>query len=134
VAPRRNAIVAVKRMFNWAVKDAGLLPDSPLKNVKRPPKKRRNRVMTEAEREFVMKTIRDEQFREYVFAMLDTGARPGEVMAVTGISWSPHSHPASANRLRQHGHSPSCPLIRANNAVGCGSVMIALKASGARWA
>lgn len=96
---RRNAIVAVKRMFNWAVKDAGLLSESPLRNVKRPPKKRRNRVMSEAEREFVMKTIRDEQFREYVFALLDTGARPGEVMAVTadhvsrdGTKWTFEEH------------------------------------------
>jgi hypothetical protein len=41
---------------------------------------------------------------------------------------------ASAKPLRQHGHSPSCPLSSAENAVGCGSVMIALNASGARWA
>jgi hypothetical protein len=26
------------------------------------------------------------------------------------------------NGLRQHGHSPSCPLIKDKNAVGCGSV------------
>ncbi len=80
---RRNAVVAVKRMFNWAVKDAGLLADSPLRNVKRPPRRRRDRVMTGPEREYVMKAIPDEQFRDFVFALLDTGCRPGEVMAVT---------------------------------------------------
>ena len=80
---RRNAIVAVKRMFNWAVKDAALLHESPLRNVKRPPKKRRNRIMNAVERDFLVGLIRDEQFREYVFALLDTGARPGEVTAVT---------------------------------------------------
>lgn len=41
---------------------------------------------------------------------------------------------ASANPRRQHGHSPSCPLSSAENAVGCGIVIIALNANGARWA
>ncbi len=44
------------------------------------------------------------------------------------------SYEASANRLRQQGHSPSYPLMRAENADGCGSVMIALNANGARCA
>ena len=39
---------------------------------------------------------------------------------------------ASAKRLRQQGHSPSYPLTRAANADGCGRVMIALNANGAR--
>jgi hypothetical protein len=42
--------------------------------------------------------------------------------------------PASANRRRQHGHSLPLPRTEAWNAVGCGSVMIARNASGARWA
>ncbi len=41
---------------------------------------------------------------------------------------------ASANRLRQHGHSPSHPLMSAANADGCGMVVIALNANGARCA
>jgi hypothetical protein len=44
---RRNAIVAIKRLFNWAVNDARLLCDNPLKGVKKPKKKRRNRVLSE---------------------------------------------------------------------------------------
>jgi hypothetical protein len=35
------------------------------------------------ERESVYKAIRDEQFREFVFAMLETGCRPSEVAKVT---------------------------------------------------
>jgi integrase len=85
---RRNAIVASKRMFNWAVNDAKLLPESPLKGVKRPPKKRRKRIFTPAEQEYLFRTIRDEQFREYVFAMLDTGARPMEVAGVSAANVS----------------------------------------------
>jgi len=79
---RRNAIVAVKRLFNWAVENR-LLTDNPLKLVKRPPKKKRNRVMDPAEREFLYKVIGDKQFRDYCFALLETGARPMEVASVT---------------------------------------------------
>jgi integrase len=69
-------------MFNWAVEQK-LLQANPLKTVKRPPRRRRNRVLTPEERDFILSKIPDEQFREYVFAMLDTGSRPGEVMAVS---------------------------------------------------
>ena len=44
------------------------------------------------------------------------------------------AYDSSANGLLQHGHSPSYPLTRAENAVGCGRVVIALNASGARCA
>jgi integrase len=79
---RRSAIIAIKRMFNFAVEQK-LLAENPLKSLKKPPKKRRNRVMSPEERRFVCSAIRDEQFREFVFAMLETGCRPGEVMTVT---------------------------------------------------
>lgn len=41
---------------------------------------------------------------------------------------------ALAKGLRQQGHSPSMPRASARNAAGCGRVVIALKAKGARWA
>ena len=44
------------------------------------------------------------------------------------------NQPASANRLRQHGHSLSPARRIAENPLGCGRVMIARKASGARCA
>jgi hypothetical protein len=50
------------------------------------------------------------------------------------VAYTARDYDASANGLRQHGHSPSYPLRRAENAVGCGRAIIALKASGARWA
>src|SRR5262249_12918486 len=42
------------------------------------------------------------------------------------------TQPASASRLRQHGHSLSPPRRIAENALGCGNAMIARNASGAR--
>lgn len=59
---RRNAVIAVKRMLNWAVSDAGLLTQNPLRAVKKPPKKHRNRVLTAEERDYVYGLIRDEPF------------------------------------------------------------------------
>jgi hypothetical protein len=41
---------------------------------------------------------------------------------------------ASAKRLRQHGHAPSYPLMSAENAIGCGIVMIAFNDNGSRGA
>ena len=79
---RRNAIVSVLAMFNFAVKKR-LLAENPLRGVEIPPKRRRNRILTPDERQFLFKLIRDEQFREFVFAMLDTGCRPSEVIGVT---------------------------------------------------
>src|SRR3954463_11506643 len=79
---RRCAIVALKRSYNWA-NDEGLLDENPLKKVKRPPTKRRERIPTEDERKQTRQRTRDEPFREFVFAMTETGARPGEVRRVT---------------------------------------------------
>src|SRR5437879_2281352 len=52
--------------------------------------------------------------------------RPCLLPAVARVGPIAHIFQASANRRRQHGHSPSQPLRSAENAVGCGIVMIAL--------
>jgi integrase len=79
---RRNAVVAVKRAFNWADSE-GVLQPNPIKAVKKPPQRRRDRVLSEEERKEILDAIKDEQFREFVYAMMETGARPGEVRKVT---------------------------------------------------
>lgn len=84
---RRNAIVAIKRLFNWAV-DEKILPANPIKDVRKPPRRRRNRILTLQERQCIFQSIRDEYFREFLFAMLDTGCRPSEVMNVTAAQVS----------------------------------------------
>ncbi len=82
---RRNAVVAVKRSFNWADTE-GLLQPNPIKNVKKPPQHRRDRILTPEERREILNNIVDRQFREFVFAMTETGARPGEVRKVTAAN------------------------------------------------
>ncbi len=79
---RRNAVAAVKRAFNWADAE-GVLQPNPVKSVKKPPQRRRDRVLTPEERQEIFWTIPDQHFRDFVFAMQETGARPGEVRKVT---------------------------------------------------
>jgi|SRR5579884_4107632 len=79
---RRCAVTAVKRCFNWAV-DEGVLPFSPVKKVRKPPAGRRDRVLTDAERREILSAIKDQPFRDFVFAMQQTGCRPSEVARVS---------------------------------------------------
>ncbi len=79
---RRNAVIALKRAFNWADAE-GVLQPNPIKAVKKPPQRHRDRVLTPDERKEILSAIKDEAFRNFVFAMMETGARPGEVRRVT---------------------------------------------------
>ncbi len=82
---RRNAVVAVKRAFNWADAE-GLLQPNPIKAVKKPPQRRRDRVLTASERQEILAAIRDRAFRDFVLAMIETGARPGEIRKLTAAN------------------------------------------------
>jgi integrase len=79
---RRNAIIAVKRMFNWCVEQK-LLADNPLEGVKKPRKNRRTRFLSAAEKMLLLEVIKGPYFSDYCFALLETGARPMEVARVT---------------------------------------------------
>jgi integrase len=59
---RRCAVIAVKRAFNWAGAE-GLIPKSPFRQVKKPPQRHRDRILTKDERSEVLRAIRDRQFR-----------------------------------------------------------------------
>ena len=65
---RRNAVICVKRAFNWA-EGEGLLPTNPLKKVRKPPSVARNRILTPNERQEILSAIKDQQFRDFVFAL-----------------------------------------------------------------
>ncbi len=79
---RRCAVICVKRAYNWAEAE-GVLTGNPLKRVKKPAPVRRERVLTPEERTRVFAAILDQEFRDFVFALQETGCRPGEVRKVT---------------------------------------------------
>jgi len=82
---RRNAVAAVKRAFNWADRQ-GVLTPNPLRNVEKPPARRRTRVHSSSERAELLAAIPDRHFREFVLALQLTGCRPSEVARVTAPS------------------------------------------------
>ncbi|MFO0849976.1 MAG: site-specific integrase [Gemmataceae bacterium] len=79
---RRHAVMAVKRAYSWADKQ-GLLTPNPVRGVEVEPGRRRTRVLSKEEQAEILAAIRDEPFRLFVLAMLETGCRPSEVARVT---------------------------------------------------
>ena len=75
---RNRAVSCVKRRFNWCVQE-GLIPDSPLKAVKKDRMPRREKTVTPEERAKIDAEVSDQAFRLYLFAMGQTGARSMEV-------------------------------------------------------
>lgn len=81
-ASRRHAIISVKRCFKWA-EEEGIVDKSPFRGVKKPPVGRRDRILSPAEKKEILETIKDKPFRQFVFALYETGCRPSEVARVT---------------------------------------------------
>src|SRR5262245_34714684 len=79
---RRGGIISVKRVFNWAV-DEGYLDNSPIKRLKKPPVNRRDVVLGPEQQKAIYAAARGQCFKDFVFAMQETGCRPGEVAKVT---------------------------------------------------
>ncbi|HTI50207.1 MAG TPA: hypothetical protein VL475_04625, partial [Planctomycetaceae bacterium] len=78
---RRGAVTSVKRAFLWAVSE-GHLERSPVANVKKPPAKSREVVLTAKQRRLIFATATDAAFRDVLNLIQETGARPQEVRAV----------------------------------------------------
>lgn len=79
---RWHAIAAVKRVFSWSEQE-GLIGSNPIKHVKKPAIRRRERLVTAEEKLQILAAIKDQSFKNFVFAMQETGARPSEVANVT---------------------------------------------------
>lgn len=79
---RRCATICVKRAFNWAFSE-GMISENPLRSLRKPPSVSRDRILTPKEREELFAAIKDQQFRDFVFALQETGCRPSEVRKVT---------------------------------------------------
>ena len=75
---KRNAITALQRGFNWAVKNRGL-NRNPIRGMEKPEAKRRTGVVTAAEFDEVLKHVTDIPFRDLLIASYDSGSRPQEI-------------------------------------------------------
>lgn len=76
-AARRAAVTAIKRAFNWAVKQ-GYIDSSPVKLVEKPESVARERVVSRKEHNALLKQV-NPQFADLLELAWETGARPFEL-------------------------------------------------------
>lgn len=95
---RNKVIGALKQSFNWAV-EQGYIDNNPIRVMKRPTPKRRERILTGDERQAILRAARGQPFKNFVTALQETGARPGEIAKVTAREidlangvWVLHEH------------------------------------------
>ncbi len=74
---KRNAITALQRGFNWAVKNRGLARN-PIRGMEKPAAKRRTTTVTAEEFDDVLKHVQDVPFRDLLIVAYDSGSRPQE--------------------------------------------------------
>jgi integrase len=79
---RNRAISIVQRALNWCV-EQGVLLRNPLRGMKKPRERRREKILEPEERRQILAAVRDEPFRQFLFALGQTGARPIEIRTVT---------------------------------------------------
>jgi integrase len=74
---KRNAITALQRGFNWAVKNRGL-EKNPIRGMEKPKAKRRTAQVTAEEFEELLQYVDDGPFRDLLIVSYDCGTRPQE--------------------------------------------------------
>lgn len=77
-----HEVQAVKRLFSWAVKEAGIIRKSPIVYVRLPARKGRRRTLTPTEIARFLRSQRREA-RLYFLALRESAARPQEIRAAT---------------------------------------------------
>jgi integrase len=80
-ATRRQALARINRPINWAV-EQGLIDFNPLgKKLKLGKMPRRKKILSHEERD-ILKSNASDCFQDFLLALSESGARPGEVMRV----------------------------------------------------
>lgn len=76
---RGGAIIAVKRVYNWA-EELGYIEASPIKKLKKPTAKRRDNHMRPEDYQNILRHLRDgDPFKDLLNFVWSTGCRPQEV-------------------------------------------------------
>ncbi len=78
---RHNAVRAVKRVFNWAIRE-GRLSQNPLKTMERPRPLRREFYLSREQFEIVRSASSDQHFRDYMTFLFETGVRAQEIRLI----------------------------------------------------
>jgi integrase len=75
---KRNAITALMRGFNWAVRNRGL-ERNPIRGMEKPAAKTRTATVSPEEFETFIAAVKDQPFRDVLIVAYDTGCRPQEL-------------------------------------------------------
>lgn len=79
---RRGAVNVVKACLNWWC-DEHNIPSHPLQRLKAPPDRSRDGILSDADQQRVLDAIKPgDSFRDFFFALQQTGCRPSEVRRV----------------------------------------------------
>jgi integrase len=78
---RANLIGMVQTAINFCV-EQGHVPANPVKHMTRPVRARRHRDLTEEEKRLLLDATTDQNFRDLLTVLMNTGARPGEIYRV----------------------------------------------------
>jgi integrase len=65
----------LRACLNWSL-EQGLIPSNPLARVKTGSPHRRERILTSEERRMIREAVRDAEFKNYLYFLEQTGARP----------------------------------------------------------
>jgi len=80
---RSRAIAAISRVLNWGVKNK-IIRENPIRGMERPTKPRREVYVNAEQRQQILDCYREtDPFRDFLFAMEQTGCRPSEIAEVT---------------------------------------------------
>lgn len=94
---RWHPCIAVRRLFNWAKRDARIIAVNPIEGMRIPRHGARRRVLSRLERVRLLRAC-GPAFRCFAVAMVETIARPREIRGVRWgdirVSGSPHWSPA----------------------------------------
>jgi integrase len=77
-----GAIAVLKAAINRAVAE-GFISENPLRSLKKPAIKQREAIVTAEQFKMMLDVTPDQEFRDVLVALYESGARPGEVMGIT---------------------------------------------------
>jgi integrase len=77
----RMTIIAINAAFNWAAREKRI-STNPIAGIQKPPPGRRERAMTQAEFEQLLR-VASRAYHDYLIVLDQTGARPGEIAKAT---------------------------------------------------
>jgi integrase len=113
-----HCVAACKRLFNWAFHTADLVSTNPLAGVRTPRRRGRKRTLSRREALLLLRAA-GRDFREFLLAMRETGARPQEIRALwwndlhgtEGLGDGRAFFCLADHKGRQLGHDGSGPRI-----------------------